>query len=78
MKMHQACTGTLSAIAAPTGLTGCRSQDFQIASVGIIGGADGPTKVVVSSAVNWPLAICVFLVVAATGLILYLCFKRKK
>lgn len=69
MRIHPACTGGIPSVAA---------QDSQLASVGIIGGADGPTEVVVSSAVNWPLAICAFLVVAAAGLILYLCFKCKK
>lgn len=57
--------------------SGCCSRDSSLISDAVIGGADEPTQIVVTSAVNWPFVICVFLA-AAAGLILYLCFKRKK
>lgn len=54
------------------------SGDSSLTSDTVIGGADEPTHIIVTSAVNWPFVICILLAVAAAGLILYLCFKRKK
>lgn len=53
------------------------AADGSAGSVAIIGGADGPTEVIVSSSVNWVAVIAALLIlVAAIGLIVY--FKRKK
>lgn len=68
---------TLSAVLL-AGSSGCRSQDVGLPPAAVIGGADEPAQIVVTSAVNWPLVICVLLAAAAAGLILYLCLKRKK
>ncbi len=46
-------------------------------SVGVIGGADGPTAIFVSSSVNWGLVIGTAVVIAA-GIILLFVRKRKK
>lgn len=67
---------TLSAVLL-AGSSGCRSQDVGLPPAAVIGGADEPNHIIVTSAVNWPLVICVLLA-AAAGLILYLCLKRKK
>lgn len=63
---------------SPVALLAGFSRDSSLTSDTIIGGADEPTHIVVTSAVNWPLVVCVLLVTAAAGLILYLCFKHKK
>ena len=56
-------------------LGGCNMQSD---SIGIIGGADGPTAVFVSSNINW-LGIfgIVGLIVVAVLITLFICRKRK-
>lgn len=56
----------------------CRALDAGSAgSEAIIGGADNPTTIIVSSSVNWVAVIAALLILAAAiGLIVY--FKRKK
>ncbi|MFR8011764.1 MAG: hypothetical protein ACLU8W_08435 [Clostridia bacterium] len=78
MTRHIRRTLATSPAALLAGVSGCCSRDSSLTSDAIIGGADEPTHIVVTSAVNWPLVICVLLVAAAAGLILYLCFKHKK
>lgn len=46
-------------------------------NVGIIGGADGPTAIYVSSSVNWSLVIGVTIVIVG-GTIAFLRWKKKK
>ncbi|HHV07109.1 MAG TPA: LPXTG cell wall anchor domain-containing protein [Firmicutes bacterium] len=46
-------------------------------SVGVIGGADGPTAIYVTSSVNWALVIGVTIVIVG-GIIAFLRWKKKK
>ncbi len=45
-------------------------------SVGVIGGADGPTAIYVTSSVNWALVIGVTIVIVG-GMIAFLRWKKK-
>ena len=58
-------------------LGGCNNT---AASIGIIGGADGPTAVFVTSQINWP-SICgligVVIVTVVVAIIVYLNKKKK-
>ena len=51
----------------------------QAASIGIIGGADGPTAVFVTSSINW-LRMCKWLgpLVVAIVAVVLICRKKKK
>ena len=57
-------------------LCGC---DKDAVSIAVIGGADGPTSIFVSSNVNW-LPVCVFagIIVAVVLMILFVCRNKKK
>ena len=57
-------------------LVGCRNE---AASIGIIGGADGPTAILVTSNVSWQ-SICAFIgtVVVAILVVLIIYSKKKK
>ena len=47
-------------------------------SIGIIGGADGPTAVFVTSNINWAEIFCVIgIITVAVFVVLILCRKRK-
>lgn len=46
-------------------------------SVGVIGGADGPTAIYVSSSVNWALII-VATIVIAVGIFAFIVLRKKK
>ena len=58
-------------------LGGCNNKT---ASIGIIGGADGPTAMFVASKINWP-SVCgligVIIVTILVALIIYLNNKKK-
>lgn len=47
-------------------------------SIAIIGGADEPAQIIVTSAVDWPLVIAGLVLAAAVAIGLILYFKRKK
>ena len=58
-------------------LGGCNNK---AASIGIIGGADGPTAIFVTSKINWPSVyglIGVIIVTILVALIIYLKKKKK-
>ncbi len=58
-------------------LGGCNNK---AASIGIIGGADGPTAIFVTSKINWPSVcglICVMIVTILVAVIIYLNKKKK-
>ena len=58
-------------------LGGCNNED---ASIGIIGGADGPTAIFVTSNIHWPSVyglIGVIIVTILVALIIYLKKKKK-
>ena len=38
-------------------ITGYSSDSVDVAEIGIIGGADGPTSIFITASVNWPLII---------------------
>jgi Na+-transporting methylmalonyl-CoA/oxaloacetate decarboxylase, beta subunit len=60
----------------PTLLAGCAKQDP--ASIGVIGGADGPTAIYIASKLNWfTIALGIIVVILAISLIAYF-FKKKK
>ncbi|WP_099205372.1 sodium ion-translocating decarboxylase subunit beta [Scatolibacter rhodanostii] len=66
---------TLFLLAAITLLTGCANRDP--ASVGIIGGADGATSIVVTGKINWfPIVMIAVLLILIIGLVIY--FVKKK
>jgi Na+-transporting methylmalonyl-CoA/oxaloacetate decarboxylase beta subunit len=46
-------------------------------SVGIIGGADGPTAIYLGSSINWPFIIKMIIVIAA-GILAFLFFRKRK
>ena len=74
--MKQLMTFVFSLIAALcTG--GCSNQ---AASIGVIGGADGPTAIFVTSQINW-LSVCgwigVIIVTLLVSLVIYLKKKKK-
>lgn len=56
------------------GLIGCSSES---ASIGIIGGADGPTAILVSSNINW-LYICGFIGIIAVAILVVIFIYRNK
>ena len=47
----------------------------QDSSIGVIGGADGPTAVSVTSSINW---WAVALIAAAAAVVIVLCVRKKK
>ncbi|MBU5627156.1 sodium ion-translocating decarboxylase subunit beta [Oscillibacter sp. MSJ-2] len=53
------------------GLFGCSSE-----SIGIIGGADGPTVIFVSGQSNWVYFVLAGILIV--GIIVFLLFKRKR
>lgn len=55
--------------------TGCSNED---ASIGIIGGADGPTAIFVSSSVNWWSIIIEAVIIIAVIVAVILYIKRRK
>ena len=57
-------------------LGGCNNN---AASIGIIGGADGPTAILVTSTINWPgiLGLIGVIIVISVALIIYLNKKKK-
>ena len=55
-------------------LIGCSSES---ASVGIIGGADGPTAIFVTSNINW-LYVCGFIGIIVVAILVALFIYRKK
>jgi len=58
-------------------LTGCSNKNS--ADIGIIGGADGPTAVFVTSSINWfDITLIGIVVVVAVILIIYFIKRRKK
>jgi len=69
----------LSAVLLPFLLTACMTAEEK-ASVGIIGGADGPTAVFVASRVIRPMEIAVYLLVIAAlvGLSVWLILRRRR
>ena len=56
-------------------LSGCSSKS---ASIGIIGGADGPTSVFVTSRLSWPAVCCIGVVIAAIVVALLIHHNKKK
>ncbi len=56
------------------GLVGCSSES---ASIGIIGGADGPTAIFVSSNIN-QLYICGFITIIAVAVLVAFFIRRNK
>ena len=56
-------------------LNGCSTAS---ASIGIIGGADGPTAVFVTSKVNWPYVCSLIGVIAVTVLVIFIIRRNKK
>lgn len=61
-------------------LTGCTQNIKEISSVGIIGGADGPTAVFVSGKFNWKhilAALCVVIALVAAIVLLVKKFIKK-
>ena len=59
------------------GLIGCNSES---ASIGIIGGADGPTAIFVTSNINWLYAcgfICIIVIAILVALFIYRNKKKK-
>lgn len=64
-------------IGLPAHLSVLAAADGSAGSSAIIGGADNPTEIIVSSSFNWAAVIVALLILAvAIGLIVY--FKRKK
>ncbi len=55
-------------------LGGCSTDNR---SIGIIGGADGPTAVFVSSDINWVGILLVIGIIAAVAIALIICRKKK-
>ena len=57
-------------------LGGCNNE---AASIGIIGGADGPTAMLVASTINWPsiFGLIGIIIVLLVALIFYLNKKKK-
>ena len=55
-------------------LIGCSSES---ASVGIIGGADGPTAIFVTSNINW-LYVCGFIGIVVAILVALFIYRNKK
>ena len=55
-------------------LGGCSSKS---ASIGIIGGADGPTAIFVTSRINWP-GVCGFVGIIAVAIVVILMIRRKQ
>ena len=58
-------------------LSGCNNEP---ATIGIIGGADGPTAIFVTSKIDWPIVyglIGVIIAIALITLIVYLNKKKK-
>jgi Na+-transporting methylmalonyl-CoA/oxaloacetate decarboxylase beta subunit len=47
-------------------------------SIGIIGGSDGPTKIYVTSAVNWYTVAGIAIAVIAVAVILVMVIKRRR
>jgi LPXTG-motif cell wall-anchored protein len=47
-------------------------------SIGVIGGADGPTAIYVTSSVNWPLLIGVITIVLAGSITGFLLWRKTK
>ncbi|MGL4737040.1 MAG: sodium ion-translocating decarboxylase subunit beta [Cellulosilyticaceae bacterium] len=47
-------------------------------SIGIIGGADGPTSIYIATSINWPLTIVTGLFIVATVIALILWLKKKR
>ena len=63
------------ALVCMLGLLGCSSES---ASIGIIGGADGPTAIFVTSNINW-LHVCGLIgIVVAVLVVLYIYRNKKK
>lgn len=60
----------------PLLLTGCAAE--RSGSVGIIGGADGPTAIYITALPNWPQLILLAAAVAAVVVLLVRYFKGKK
>jgi len=61
----------------PLCLSGCNNEP---ATIGIIGGADGPTAIFVTSKIDWPIVyglIGVIIAIALITLIVYLNKKKK-
>ena len=56
------------------GLFGCSSES---ASIGIIGGADGPTAIFVTSNINW-LYVCGFIGIVVAILVALFFYRNKK
>ena len=56
------------------GLFGCSSES---ASIGIIGGADGPTAIFVTSNINW-MYVCGFVVIIVVAILVALFIYRNK
>ena len=69
-------TAFITALIFALCLSGCQTKS---ASIGIIGGADGPTAIFVTSKINW-LAVCGFIgmIVVAIGLVLIIYRNKKK
>ena len=56
-------------------LVGCGNE---AASIGIIGGADGPTAIFVTSGTNWMGLCSVLGVIAVISLVVFLIYRNKK
>ena len=65
----------LLSLVSTLGLGGCSKQ---AASVGIIGGADGPTTIFITSHVNWPVIYALVGVITAGLVALFLYLNKKK
>ena len=64
------------ALVCVLGLLGCSSES---ASIGIIGGADGPTAILVTrSIVKWMYARIFIVIIVAVLVALFICYKKKK
>lgn len=57
---------------------GCTAQEGTEPSVSIIGGADAPKHIFVTSSVNWWMVAVLLLLIAAVSIGLSVYFKRKK
>ena len=56
-------------------LGGCHNKD---ASIGIIGGADGPTAMLITSKIHWPSVCGLVAVIIVTILIAVIIYLNKK
>ena len=68
-------TALVLALTCTMGLAGCSTGS---ASVGIIGGADGPTAIFVTSNVNWGMVCCLAGIVLVAALIVLIICRKKK